>query len=238
MTLWDLNRLLRCDMDNIVLAFDSRLTSSVVRKLMAEEPILGLLRDDGYTDDDCECRNIFSTQHRSSHRSQHPSSTSPTASNIATTYGKKKIKTTNKSNTKPCKKSFAALHAVINTPELLENILLRVPMKDLLLSQRVNKQFKATIDGSGELQQALFFQLALDDGTNCGDHGGNAGGLAVSDLEREHFHKTEDMLADGVKPVSEVLDASWKQAEKCGVFDDDARDDDMAEGEGRRGRLS
>ncbi|KAK4618101.1 hypothetical protein CLAFUW4_11934 [Fulvia fulva] len=67
--------------------------------------------------------------------------------------------TINKNHKKPVKKSYTAAHVVINTPELLDNILLRLPMKRLLFSQRVNKQFKATIDGSIKLQQALFFKV-------------------------------------------------------------------------------
>lgn len=51
----------------------------------------------------------------------------------------------------------AKLYAVT---ELLEDILLHLPLKDLLLSQRVNKHFKATIDGSLKLQRALFFSPA------------------------------------------------------------------------------
>lgn len=42
-------------------------------------------------------------------------------------------------------------------PELLEQVLLNLPVKDILLAQRVNRGFKATIDGSKKLQQALFF---------------------------------------------------------------------------------
>ena len=40
--------------------------------------------------------------------------------------------------------------------ELVEQILLLLPMKDLLLSQRVSRQFKTVISGSIKLQQALF----------------------------------------------------------------------------------
>jgi hypothetical protein len=47
--------------------------------------------------------------------------------------------------------------SIFGVPELMEAILLELPMKDVLLSRRVNKQFKATIEGSVELQQALFF---------------------------------------------------------------------------------
>jgi len=48
--------------------------------------------------------------------------------------------------------------AILNVVELLEKILFDVDIRTLLLSQRVNKMFKATIDGSHALQEALFFE--------------------------------------------------------------------------------
>ena len=65
------------------------------------------------------------------------------------------------------------VNAVINTPELLENILSHLDTKSLLLSQRVSKQFQGTISGSSVLQQALFFKLASKDGTRFGTDGVN-----------------------------------------------------------------
>lgn len=50
------------------------------------------------------------------------------------------------------------MDAVSNVPELLENILLELPIKSLLVVQRVSKTFHATITGSPRLQQALFFK--------------------------------------------------------------------------------
>lgn len=47
---------------------------------------------------------------------------------------------------------------VFGVTELLEKILLELPMTDLLLIQRVSRQFKSTIDGSITIQQALFFK--------------------------------------------------------------------------------
>ncbi|KAK4544412.1 hypothetical protein LTR36_004303 [Oleoguttula mirabilis] len=53
--------------------------------------------------------------------------------------------------------SGAAACAVINTTELLEQILSNLDMHTLLCSQQVSCQFKATIDGSATLQRALWF---------------------------------------------------------------------------------
>jgi hypothetical protein len=50
-----------------------------------------------------------------------------------------------------------AAHQVLHLPELLELILLYLPQKDLLLSQRVCRSFRYTIEGSLRLQRALFF---------------------------------------------------------------------------------
>ncbi|KAK4620133.1 Efflux pump radE [Fulvia fulva] len=51
----------------------------------------------------------------------------------------------------------AAVDAVFMTTELLEGILQHLPMKDLLLSQRVCHKWKSVIEQSQCLQQALFF---------------------------------------------------------------------------------
>ncbi|KAK5115639.1 hypothetical protein LTR85_009810 [Meristemomyces frigidus] len=51
------------------------------------------------------------------------------------------------------------VHVVINTPELLESVLLNFDITTLLLSQRVSHQFKATIDDSVKLQRALWFTI-------------------------------------------------------------------------------
>lgn len=56
---------------------------------------------------------------------------------------------------------MSAAERVFIIPELLENILLRIPMKTLLLSQRTCRSFKAIIDGSKPLQRKLFFRPAV-----------------------------------------------------------------------------
>lgn len=51
------------------------------------------------------------------------------------------------------------MHEVLQTPELLENILLQLPIKDLLLRvPLVCKEWQASIAASPRLQQALFFK--------------------------------------------------------------------------------
>lgn len=52
----------------------------------------------------------------------------------------------------------AASTAVFDTVELLENILLNLPMKDLLLDARVCRKWKEVINGSISLQRALFMK--------------------------------------------------------------------------------
>ncbi|KAK5710222.1 hypothetical protein LTR17_019057 [Elasticomyces elasticus] len=46
---------------------------------------------------------------------------------------------------------------VLHLPELLENILLRLPIKDLLFSQKVCGTWKAVVDTSPHIQEALFY---------------------------------------------------------------------------------
>lgn len=50
-----------------------------------------------------------------------------------------------------------AVSQVFGVAELLEAILVELPMRDLLLSQRVSKTFQLTIKGSTKLQRKLFF---------------------------------------------------------------------------------
>lgn len=50
---------------------------------------------------------------------------------------------------------------LFNTVELLEIILLYLPIRDILLAQRVNAQWRATINCSNRLQRALFIELIV-----------------------------------------------------------------------------
>ncbi|KAK4947097.1 hypothetical protein LTR10_013868 [Elasticomyces elasticus] len=52
---------------------------------------------------------------------------------------------------------FPASDQVFGTTELLEHILIRMPARDVLLSQRVSQQWQAVIKGSLHLQRALLF---------------------------------------------------------------------------------
>lgn len=49
-------------------------------------------------------------------------------------------------------------HEMWDVPEVLENILVRLPMKDLLLDQRVCTQWRDLIQAAPRLQEALFFK--------------------------------------------------------------------------------
>ncbi|KAK5138015.1 hypothetical protein LTR08_005812 [Meristemomyces frigidus] len=63
------------------------------------------------------------------------------------------------SNSSDETKEPAACAQVQATTELMEMILLRLPMKELLFAQAVCRFWKTVIEGSAKLQQALFFQL-------------------------------------------------------------------------------
>jgi hypothetical protein len=60
-----------------------------------------------------------------------------------------------------------AVQQLFDTAELLESVLFELPSKDLLLAQRVCKQWKLTIEGSRKLQQALFFRGITDGAVDC-----------------------------------------------------------------------
>lgn len=53
----------------------------------------------------------------------------------------------------------SAVSRMLATVELLENILLGLDMRTLLLSQRTSRHLKGVIAGSTKLQQALYFRL-------------------------------------------------------------------------------
>ncbi|KZL86806.1 f-box domain-containing protein [Colletotrichum incanum] len=63
----------------------------------------------------------------------------------------------------PASQDFRAMQTVLAIPELLEAILVQVDMRTLLVSAcRVSKTWKAFMDGSPVLQQALFFKPVYD----------------------------------------------------------------------------
>lgn len=54
--------------------------------------------------------------------------------------------------------AFQSVNAVFETYEILETILHKLPIKDILFAQRVCKSFKEVIARSRRLQRALFFE--------------------------------------------------------------------------------
>ncbi|KAK5119514.1 hypothetical protein LTR85_007614 [Meristemomyces frigidus] len=85
---------------------------------------------------------------------------------------------------------------VLGTAELLEMILLRLPMKDLLFAHAVCRQWKSTIDDTARLQQALFFRSATPEPVEFHYQEAyvNSDGVSV----RKGYWAT---AADGKKPV-------------------------------------
>ena len=61
----------------------------------------------------------------------------------------------------PFETVMTASSRVFAIPELLENILLHLPERDLLLAQRVNKTFRDVTTASVHLQRKLFFTADL-----------------------------------------------------------------------------
>jgi hypothetical protein len=53
--------------------------------------------------------------------------------------------------------TMSAQESVLALPELLESILLHLPLKDLLFAQKVSRQWQTVIATSPPIQQALFF---------------------------------------------------------------------------------
>ena len=53
-----------------------------------------------------------------------------------------------------------AMAQVLNTYELLEQILLELPLRQLLFAQNLSKHIRDLIQGSDSIQKALFFRPA------------------------------------------------------------------------------
>ncbi|KAK6442837.1 hypothetical protein LTR95_000943 [Oleoguttula sp. CCFEE 5521] len=73
---------------------------------------------------------------------------------------------------------------VLQIPELLEMVLAHLDIRTLLLLQRVNTTWKATIDNSAELQEKLFYRLTP--GTH--DNAINTLILPINIITREDFN--------------------------------------------------
>jgi hypothetical protein len=54
----------------------------------------------------------------------------------------------------------SACHRALQTTELLENILVRLPVKDLFVHQKVSKRFQATIAESPAIRRKMFLRLS------------------------------------------------------------------------------
>lgn len=60
-----------------------------------------------------------------------------------------------------------AAQKVIATYELLENILIHLPMVDVLLDQRVSRSWQSIIERSVGLQEKLFFKIRPSEASSC-----------------------------------------------------------------------
>jgi hypothetical protein len=65
------------------------------------------------------------------------------------------------------KETQTAIHQVLSTPELLEAILLNLPISSLLRLQRLNRTFNTVISTSPSIQRALFFSPAPASSDPC-----------------------------------------------------------------------
>ncbi|KAK5680168.1 hypothetical protein LTS10_007095 [Elasticomyces elasticus] len=94
----------------------------------------------------------------------------------------------------------SAFNAVLLTTELLEHILSQLPMKDLLLAQRVSSEWRDVICQSPLLQQQLFFlarreefvwNLTLPDAKTGSGH-------TLTRLSANTYHRTPDSYPNAI----------------------------------------
>ena len=74
------------------------------------------------------------------------------------TTSQKKTQPSEKSNEKPSETLVAARSAVLNTTELLEAIMIYLPIKKIFAIQRVSRRFRDIIGKSVQIQQKLFIK--------------------------------------------------------------------------------
>lgn len=125
----------------------------------------------------------------------------------ARTRAKKRQKRAKKRHEKreQVRKTTALYAQVLCTTELLEMILLRLPLKDLLLSQRVSPKWQAVIRGSQDLQKALFIRPATTElayfHQSCCNYPGAGFERLINNPNSSFFY-----LCPPDKPLLSVLD--------------------------------
>ena len=100
----------------------------------------------------------------------------------------------------------AARTKVLNTNELLEHILLHLPLRQLLFAQRVNKRFRATIRDTPRIKQALFIDPSSTERVQWTHGKGRrhpSRWLEVENGNEEHISR-EDSTVVLVNPFTEV----------------------------------
>lgn len=91
----------------------------------------------------------------------------------------------------PRTETYVASQQAAQIPELLEKILLELPMQDLLLAQRVAKSWKMLIEKSIHLRRALFIEPAA-----CGSISYIDWRLGRRSGVENHYRATTDIRAD------------------------------------------
>ncbi|KAK5124657.1 hypothetical protein LTR85_001370 [Meristemomyces frigidus] len=95
----------------------------------------------------------------------------------------------------------SACSLVFSTTELLEQILLSLPMCDLLLAQGINRHFKTIIDSSVAIQRALYFIPGP-----CVEKDGTVALPAINPLLRKQTHVTSaPVISSGFGSVRRPL---------------------------------
>jgi len=85
---------------------------------------------------------------------------------------------------------MAAAGRVLSTYELLENILLHLPLRQILLSQRISKSFRDLVQRSPNLRRVLFLKPVSDD---------------VVNFEKVHDTWRKDWLRESDKQMTIVM---------------------------------
>lgn len=102
-----------------------------------------------------------------------------------------------------------AVNSVFATPELVEGILIHLPLKDLLFAQAVCTYWKAVIDGSQLLQKALFFRPATSDVAFW--HAYHGKGMEQCNIEsKDFYYRVPTDATHFVRDFEECVEEQYK----------------------------
>lgn len=97
------------------------------------------------------------------------------------------------SDTPPSSDKSPTMPSAFLIPELLEKIIMHLPLRDILLCQRVGTQFRNLVQGSSNIKKTLFLEPATSDTVDLcfGVPSSFRGDTRVENFQIEHWKTSE-----------------------------------------------